>query len=282
MRNTPCARKTVNRRLFTTTPINRFFSWIKAFQYGWYYLWNMGFCDRTAAKWEEHVLLSHLDPDSNYHDNTYRLQNQGKSLNSTQKDAFFYRESGNRFFSGEFTFCSYWPAAESFRWDHCLTSHLSEEGKTKLSQCGLLPFLSFPWQMLITEKSTIQIQGVWHLRVSLKLLHLFVRCTSSMPELSEHALQELMGLPSVLQALGTEKPSGIHVFAVLLHAHLAGKGIRLRHFRNGEEMQLLAYDDDYDFNFQEFQYLTEEQTILPVCICVLLQGLSWGLAPKMQ
>ncbi|XP_021030429.1 DBH-like monooxygenase protein 1 [Mus caroli] len=65
------------------------------------------------------------------------------------------------------------------------------------------------------------------------------------------------------EALGAEKPSGIHVFAVLLHAHLAGKGIRLRHFRKGEEMKLLAYDDDYDFNFQEFQYLGEEQTILP-------------------
>lgn len=136
-------------------------------------------------------------------------------------------------------------------------------------------YLSFPSPgMLITEKSTIQIQGVWHLRALLKSLHLFDRCTSSMPELSEHALQELIGLPSVLQALGTEKPSGIHVFAVLLHAHLSGKGIRLRHFRKGEEMQLLAYDDDYDFNFQEFQYLREEQTILPVRICVLLQGLS--------
>ena len=28
-------------------------------------------------------------------------------------------------------------------------------------------------------------------------------------------------------------------------------------------MRLLAYDDDFDFNFQEFQYLKEEQTILP-------------------
>ncbi|XP_019823007.2 DBH-like monooxygenase protein 1 isoform X2 [Bos indicus] len=65
------------------------------------------------------------------------------------------------------------------------------------------------------------------------------------------------------EALEAEKPSGIHVFAVLLHAHLAGRGIRLRHFRKGEEMRLLAYDDDFDFNFQEFQYLKEEQTILP-------------------
>ncbi|EPY72677.1 monooxygenase, DBH-like protein [Camelus ferus] len=65
------------------------------------------------------------------------------------------------------------------------------------------------------------------------------------------------------EALEAEKPSGIHVFAVLLHAHLAGRGIRLRHFRKGEEMRLLAYDDNFDFNFQEFQYLKEEQTILP-------------------
>ncbi|KAB0398503.1 hypothetical protein E2I00_014622, partial [Balaenoptera physalus] len=65
------------------------------------------------------------------------------------------------------------------------------------------------------------------------------------------------------EALEVEKPSGIHVFAVLLHAHLAGRGIRLRHFRKGEEMRLLAYDDDFDFNFQEFQYLKEERTILP-------------------
>ncbi|XP_049510342.1 DBH-like monooxygenase protein 1 [Panthera uncia] len=65
------------------------------------------------------------------------------------------------------------------------------------------------------------------------------------------------------EALEAEKPSGIHVFAVLLHAHLAGRGIRLRHFRKGEELRLLAYDDDFDFNFQEFQYLKEEQTILP-------------------
>lgn len=59
------------------------------------------------------------------------------------------------------------------------------------------------------------------------------------------------------------------MFAVLLHAHLAGRGVRLRHFRNGEEMQSLAYDDDFDFNFQEFQYLKEEQTILPVGINAL-------------
>ncbi|CAH2250161.1 DBH-like monooxygenase 1 [Pelobates cultripes] len=65
------------------------------------------------------------------------------------------------------------------------------------------------------------------------------------------------------EALNNEKPSGIHVFAVLLHAHLAGRAIKARHFRKGEEQRLLAYDNEFDFNFQEFQYLEEERTILP-------------------
>uniref|UniRef100_A0A8C8SW32 Monooxygenase DBH like 1 n=1 Tax=Pelusios castaneus TaxID=367368 RepID=A0A8C8SW32_9SAUR len=65
------------------------------------------------------------------------------------------------------------------------------------------------------------------------------------------------------KALGAERPTGIHVFATLLHAHLTGKVLRLRHFRKGEEQKLLAYDNEFDFNFQEFQYLKEERTILP-------------------
>ncbi|MGH0127521.1 UNVERIFIED_CONTAM: hypothetical protein FKN15_064757 [Acipenser sinensis] len=64
-------------------------------------------------------------------------------------------------------------------------------------------------------------------------------------------------------ALELEMPLGIHVFAVLLHSHLAGQSLKTRHFRNGDEQQLLAYDDAYDFNFQEFQYLKEERTLLP-------------------
>lgn len=59
-------------------------------------------------------------------------------------------------------------------------------------------------------------------------------------------------------------PSGVHVFAVLLHAHLAGRAIRTRHFRQQVELQPLASDDQFDFNFQEFQPLSQERIILPV------------------
>ncbi|XP_030051078.1 DBH-like monooxygenase protein 1 isoform X2 [Microcaecilia unicolor] len=65
------------------------------------------------------------------------------------------------------------------------------------------------------------------------------------------------------EALNHEKPTGIHVFAVLLHTHLAGQAIKTRHFRKGEEQKLLAYDNAFDFNFQEYQLLQEERTILP-------------------
>ncbi|KAH0622308.1 hypothetical protein JD844_024498 [Phrynosoma platyrhinos] len=89
---------------------------------------------------------------------------------------------------------------------------------------------------------------------------LFHNIPPGMPEFTSegHCTQECLK-----EALDAEKPSGIHVFAVLLHAHLAGRAIRMRHFRNGDEQQLLAYDDEFDFNFQEFQYLKEERTILP-------------------
>ncbi|XP_010573340.1 PREDICTED: DBH-like monooxygenase protein 1 [Haliaeetus leucocephalus] len=83
------------------------------------------------------------------------------------------------------------------------------------------------------------------------------------PGMPEFVSEGHCTLECLEEALGAERPAGIHVFAVLLHAHLAGRAIRMRHFHNGEEQKLLAYDDEFDFNFQEFQYLKEERTILP-------------------
>uniref|UniRef100_A0A8D2N7M7 Monooxygenase DBH like 1 n=1 Tax=Zonotrichia albicollis TaxID=44394 RepID=A0A8D2N7M7_ZONAL len=83
------------------------------------------------------------------------------------------------------------------------------------------------------------------------------------PGMPEFVSEGHCTLECLEEALGAERPAGIQVFAVLLHAHLAGRAIRMRHFHNGEEQKLLAYDDEFDFNFQEFQYLNEERTILP-------------------
>lgn len=139
--------------------------------------------------------------------------------------------------------------------------------------CGLVPFPPFSWQMVSTKtvvnnphSKCLAAQAFTEIASSFCQLNLKYAWTvwACLP----WANRVLLAVP---QALGAEKPSGIHVFAVLLHAHLAGRGIRLRHFRHGEEMQSLAYDDDFDFNFQEFQYLKEEQTILPVGMHTLCQ-----------
>ncbi|XP_067141855.1 DBH-like monooxygenase protein 1 [Centruroides vittatus] len=58
-------------------------------------------------------------------------------------------------------------------------------------------------------------------------------------------------------------PEGIKMYAFLLHSHLIGKKLKVRHFRNGEELLPLARDLNYDFDFQQFKYLPEERTVLP-------------------
>lgn len=83
------------------------------------------------------------------------------------------------------------------------------------------------------------------------------------PGLHEYTSEGHCTQECLQESLDHEMPSGIRVFAVLMHSHLAGRAIRTRHFRHQEELQLLAQDDEFDFNFQEFQYLKEERLVLP-------------------
>jgi len=57
--------------------------------------------------------------------------------------------------------------------------------------------------------------------------------------------------------------TGLNVFQILLHSHLAGRKIRLRHYRNGIELPWISSDDHYDFNFQQNRLLLEEIKLLP-------------------
>ena len=50
----------------------------------------------------------------------------------------------------------------------------------------------------------------------------------------------------------------------MLHTHLLGTAIRVRHFRDGIELKPLDQDNSYDFNFQETRLLPEEVTIKKV------------------
>ncbi|XP_045118850.1 MOXD1 homolog 2-like [Portunus trituberculatus] len=58
-------------------------------------------------------------------------------------------------------------------------------------------------------------------------------------------------------------PSGIHVFAVILHTHLLGRKVRVRHLRNGRELEPIAQDNNYDFSYQEYRALHRPRTVLP-------------------
>ncbi|MGH0120292.1 UNVERIFIED_CONTAM: hypothetical protein FKN15_060700 [Acipenser sinensis] len=50
-------------------------------------------------------------------------------------------------------------------------------------------------------------------------------------------------------------PSVLNVFASLLHTHLAGRGVRVGHYRNGEQIGFLGKNEHYDFNLQETMFL---------------------------
>ncbi|XP_059175984.1 DBH-like monooxygenase protein 1 homolog [Physella acuta] len=53
----------------------------------------------------------------------------------------------------------------------------------------------------------------------------------------------------------------IKVFANFLHAHLLGRKMRTRHFRNNVELPPIMEDNSYDFNYQETRMLKEERVV---------------------
>ncbi|XP_067939715.1 DBH-like monooxygenase protein 2 homolog [Watersipora subatra] len=56
---------------------------------------------------------------------------------------------------------------------------------------------------------------------------------------------------------------GIEVYGYLLHTHLLGRAIHLEWYRDGKNMGLLAFDDTYDFNFQETRNFEKNIKMLP-------------------
>ncbi|XP_067938800.1 DBH-like monooxygenase protein 1 homolog [Watersipora subatra] len=56
---------------------------------------------------------------------------------------------------------------------------------------------------------------------------------------------------------------GINVFSFFLHTHLIGRAIHVEWYRDGQNMGLLAFDDSYDFNFQEMRMMENTHKLLP-------------------
>nr|CAB3263918.1 DBH-like monooxygenase protein 1 homolog [Phallusia mammillata] len=64
-------------------------------------------------------------------------------------------------------------------------------------------------------------------------------------------------------AIGAANVTSVNAFAVLLHSHLLGRSLELKHVRNGTELEPIASDNNYDFNYQETRTLPQEVTIKP-------------------
>ncbi|XP_026113970.1 DBH-like monooxygenase protein 2 homolog [Carassius auratus] len=63
-------------------------------------------------------------------------------------------------------------------------------------------------------------------------------------------------IPEVLQT-----PHDLQVFSAMLHTHLAGRKVRVGHFRGGKQIDLLAVDENYDFEYQDVMNLGKTKTV---------------------
>jgi len=57
--------------------------------------------------------------------------------------------------------------------------------------------------------------------------------------------------------------TGIKIISGILHSHLAGRKMRLRHIRNGIELPVILEDNHYDFNFQASRVPRTETMVYP-------------------
>ncbi|XP_043076102.1 DBH-like monooxygenase protein 2 homolog isoform X1 [Puntigrus tetrazona] len=58
-----------------------------------------------------------------------------------------------------------------------------------------------------------------------------------------------------------EKSNDLQLFSVMLHAHLVGRKVRVGQFREGRQIDFVAVDENYDFDYQEVTNLGETKTV---------------------
>jgi len=57
--------------------------------------------------------------------------------------------------------------------------------------------------------------------------------------------------------------SGINIVSVVLHSHLAGRRLSLKHIRQGKELPRIVEDKHFDFDYQQSHNLEKEVNVLP-------------------
>lgn len=56
---------------------------------------------------------------------------------------------------------------------------------------------------------------------------------------------------------------GINIVSVVLHSHLAGRRLSLKHIRKGKELPRIVQDNHFDFDYQQSHTLEKEVKVLP-------------------
>ncbi|XP_014472209.1 PREDICTED: MOXD1 homolog 1 [Dinoponera quadriceps] len=56
---------------------------------------------------------------------------------------------------------------------------------------------------------------------------------------------------------------GINIVSVVLHSHLAGRRLSLKHIRQGKELPRIVQDNHFDFDYQQSHTLEKEVKVLP-------------------
>lgn len=55
----------------------------------------------------------------------------------------------------------------------------------------------------------------------------------------------------------------MNVVSVVLHSHLAGRRLSLKHIRRGQELPRIVQDNQFDFDYQQAHTLEQEVNVLP-------------------
>ncbi|KAJ4447565.1 hypothetical protein ANN_09572, partial [Periplaneta americana] len=120
-----------------------------------------------------------------------------------------------------------------------------------LQQCGVNP--NFPALVLFTDEAQFTRDGITNFHNQ----HVWAYKNPRATVPSHHQVRFSLNMRQMFPK------TGIKLVSVVLHSHLAGKKLRLRHIRNGRELPRVAEDDHYDFNYQQARVLPKEVAVLP-------------------
>lgn len=56
---------------------------------------------------------------------------------------------------------------------------------------------------------------------------------------------------------------GVNAVSVVLHSHLAGRRMSLKHIREGKELPNIVHENHFDFDYQQSHSLEKEVRIMP-------------------